>query len=158
MKGNKQPKNFCVITVIGQYKIGTDENEQLAIFRIHKNRLKREIIHDHTQEHFSKYTIQYSWTIFRGPCEIPCRFPRAITDALTATNLKFLTKLCFWTLFIALLYLNTAFRWLDSVFIFMWNLLSWAQSIEQQHQHKVGVYKLSTAQSVYESYDAHEKY
>jgi hypothetical protein len=47
--------------------------------------------------------------------------------------------LCFWTLFIALslsktvpfIFQNITFQKLDSVSIFRWNLLTWAQSIER---------------------------
>lgn len=40
-------------------------------------------------------------------------------------------QLCFWTLYIILfLFKNTSFQRLDSVSIFRWNVLTWAQSVE----------------------------
>jgi hypothetical protein len=43
----------------------------------------------------------------------------------------YLQLFCFWTLTIVLfLFIHTVFRRLDSGCIFMWNLLSWAQSIQ----------------------------
>jgi hypothetical protein len=57
--------------------------------------------------------------------------------------------LCFWTLSISCFYLKHMFRRLDSVSVFRWNLLGWAQSIdlvyisEHQHQHKLGYIKQS---------------
>jgi hypothetical protein len=105
----------------------------------------------------------WKWTLNQFPKR--WKRPKYIASSVVSQPHKTVKILCRWTIFIVLsLSKNTVlfifqneFRILDSVSVFRWNLLSWAQSIElvpisgHLYQHQDGVYKPSTAQTICES-------